>query len=203
MLIPTVPHEFAAGYTASLLPPTGFGYDFGILGNSYANQLYPGFVSNQALKHHSVLSIGTCNFGGTEANDGDVNSPCFGKHITEQKQFIDDIIENNNSIKYAIIDGLNRNLDSAYIDRLQKRISNYESKGIKVILFTPHIKPDFHPKACFTTPLRRTAKDCSFPSSDRQRLYDDFKPVIESLRITNPKVLVFEQNQIFGHQMDD
>ena len=168
-----------------------------ILGNSHANQLYPGFVNNNNLKHHSILSIGTCDFAGTENYDGDRNSPCFGKRITEQAKFIENIIQNNNSIKFAIIDGLNRSPDSAYITRLQKNITNYESKGVQVILFTPHIMPGFDTKACFTTPLRRKAKDCSFPLSDRKKLYADFKSVIESLKQTNPKTLVFEQNAIF------
>jgi peptidoglycan/LPS O-acetylase OafA/YrhL len=182
---------------SSTLPPTLI-----ILGNSYANQLYPGFINNQELKHHSVLSIGACDFGQSETNElnVDVNNPCFRKRISKHIEFIDDIVKKNKSIKFAIIAGLNHSPDEAYIAFLQKRISNYESKGIKVILFTPAITiaSGFHPKACFTfEPLRKTAKDCSFSSLDRQRLYDDFKPVIESLKITNPQVKVFEQNQIF------
>jgi hypothetical protein len=170
---------------------------FIILGTSYANQLYPGFISNQALRHQHFLSIGICDFAasGTEIND--INHPCFGKRISEQKQFIDGVVQKNSSINFAIIDGLKRDPDKAYINRLQKRVSDYESKGIKVILFTPHLVPNFHPKSCFDRTKIIAAKDCSFPSSNRQNLYDDFKPVIASLKKTNPNVLIFEQNQIF------
>jgi hypothetical protein len=169
-----------------------------LLGNSYANQLYPGFINNQALKHHTVLSIGTCDFAGLEPNiELDGSNPCSGNRTQEQRKFIDNIVATNPTIKFVIIDGLSPNPDKLYIERLQKRITSYESIGLQVILFTPHIKPDFNEKACFTTPLRKIAKDCSFPISERQRLFDNFKPVIDALKTSNPKVLVFEQNEIF------
>lgn len=174
-----------------------------ILGNSFANQLYPGFVENQALKHHTILSIGICEFEGDEPNDVNVSNPCFGQRGVEQKEFIDNIIQNNNTIKFVVIGGLSRNPNKNYIERLHTRISTYESKGIKVILFTPHITPHINPKSCFTTPLRRTAKDCSFPFSERESLFEGFSPVIETLKITNPNVSVFEQNEIFCNGQTD
>lgn len=168
-----------------------------ILGNSYANQLYPGFINNQALKHHSILSIGTCDLGKKEFDEKDDKHPCFGRRYTEQVQFIDNIIDNNKSIKLAIISGLSKNPNITYIEQLKKRITNFESKGVKVIIFTPHIEIGFNPKVCFATPLRWNTKDCTFSLSHRVRIYDDFKPLIDSLKKTNPKVSVFEQNDIF------
>ena len=32
-----------------------------LLGNSYADPLYPGLEKNSRLKHHAILSIGTCD----------------------------------------------------------------------------------------------------------------------------------------------
>ncbi|OZG72097.1 acyltransferase [Hahella sp. CCB-MM4] len=170
-----------------------------ILGNSYANQLYPGFVNNSLLTHHTIVSIGTCDFAGDNRRYVGVDSkhPCYLDRAAKQRKFIDKLIENEPSIQFAVIDGLSREPDQAYIEALRTRVSYLENMGIRVIIFTPHIKPGFNPKACFTTPIRRVARDCSFAAKDRKDLYKSFLPLIESIAKTNPDVLFFEQNGLF------
>lgn len=168
-----------------------------ILGTSYANQLYPGFVGNSSLRGHSVLSIGTCDFAQSESLQFQPDHPCFGNRVAIQRQFIDRLVERSPSIRFAIIDGLDRHPDEAYIERLRERITRYESLGIRVILFSPHVKPGFHPKACFSRPLRPAARDCTFRAGVIRALHNDFRPVEESLSRTNPKVRVFDQSGMF------
>ncbi|WP_404826076.1 SGNH hydrolase domain-containing protein [Pectobacterium versatile] len=111
-----------------------------LLGNSYANQLYPGFAKNEKLKHQTILSIGTCGVGFDNSGD-DPRSPCYGSRITDQAKFIDDIIKRTPSIKFVILDGLSRQPSSDEIARVIQRIDFLEKQGVKVIIFTPHIRP--------------------------------------------------------------
>jgi len=167
-----------------------------IIGNSFANQLYPGFAQNPSLSHHTILSIGTCDFGG-EPRTEDPGSTCFGDRALKQAAFIDNLLMNSNSIKFVIVDGLMRNPDKDYIDRVAKRISKLEDAGLKVVVFTPHFQPKFHPRACFSSPLRKETRDCSFNTDERIRLYESFLPLIRNISISNPGVLFFEQNDVF------
>ena len=68
-----------------------------------------------------------------------------------------------------------------------------------MIVFTPHIKPVFHPKSCFNIPLleNRELKDCSFDVSVRNDLYENITPLIDEISQTHPNVLFFEQNEVF------
>jgi peptidoglycan/LPS O-acetylase OafA/YrhL len=167
-----------------------------ILGTSYANQLYPGFVGNPALRHHSVLSIGTCDFGDPAATGVGRDHPCYGERGAAQAEFIDRLVRTQTSVRFVVIDGLRRDPSPTYIERLRSRIARYQEWGVQVILFTPHIKPPFHPKACFSRPLK-SARDCRFPPEERQRLFDRFRPLVVALRTSVPDVKIFEQNQMF------
>ncbi|EGR2111620.1 acyltransferase [Vibrio parahaemolyticus] len=168
-----------------------------LLGNSFANQLYPGFINNEKLARHTVLSIGTC---GVDAEpDLKRSRSCFGPRLEEQKLFINEIIKENDSLELVVIDGLDRDVTKETINKLKNRIDFIESYGVDVIVFTPHIRAKFHPKSCFRIPLLESLdkKDCSFDSSERNKLYEDFTPLIEEISKSNPDVLFFEQNEVF------
>lgn len=67
-----------------------------ILGNSYANQLYPGMANNPDLSHNSILSIGTCDPAiSFQAVSKAVTpeSPCSNDRPARQQEFIDSIIQ--------------------------------------------------------------------------------------------------------------
>lgn len=172
-----------------------------LLGNSYTNQLYPGFANNPMLAHHTVLSIGTCGVA-VDRELNDPRNPCYGNRAKEQAEFIDNLIKDTPSIKFVILDGLSREPSGEYIDRVRKRINFLEDQGIQVIAFTPHLKPDFHPKSCFKTPLKGEAKDCSFSDSERTNLALKFNSFLVEIGKSNPKVLFFEQNDIFCETND-
>lgn len=171
-----------------------------ILGNSYANQLYPGFVQNPFLSQHTVLSIGTCD-GAQEVSYGeDGANPCYGERRTEQTEFINQLVLANESIQYIMLDGLTAEPDEAYIQRLIDRIALFEEAGRQVIVFTPHLRPSQDPKSCFSTPLRAQPKDCSIPLDNRVGVDTGFQPLIDAVRLSQPDVLFFDQNDVFCNE---
>lgn len=172
-----------------------------LLGNSYTNQLYPGFVKNPKLSHHTVLSIGTCSVG-ADGSGNDPRNPCYGNRAKEQTDFIDQIIKSASSLKFVILDGLERTPSSEYIGRVLDRISFLERQGLQVIVFVPHLKPDFHPKACFKSPLKQNSRDCLISSSERQNVLDGFMPLIKAIEESGSNTLVFDQNDVFCDRKD-
>ncbi len=170
-----------------------------ILGNSYANELYPGLVSRPELAKQVFLSIGTCDPGhGAPSNpDGARTTPCYRDRIALQEKFIDKIIIDNKTIRYAILDGLRGNPDADYILRLKERIDFFESQGVQVFVFYPHLVVDFDMRECFSRPLFPAVRSCTLPLSLREDLNTHFKPLVDSIHASNPKVLFFDQNDMF------
>ncbi len=169
-----------------------------ILGNSYANQLYPGFIKNPLLKNQSFLSIGACPIGFENNNSTlDKNNPCSGNRPAEQNQFINQIIASEGSFKYAILDGLEENLTPQYIQRVRNRIDELEKLGLTVIVFTPRARLGFDPKLCYTTPFRKESRDCTISKSHLDEMRRSFEPFALSIKSSNPKVLIFDQNVAF------
>lgn len=169
-----------------------------LLGNSYANHLYPGFVHNKRLAQHTVLSIGTCDIGMLPGDaTQDRKSPCAGENYTRQVAFISTLIRDAGSVRFVVIDGLATAPDAAYIQRVRQRIDFLESTGARVIVFKPHMRPGFDVKSCFSRPLRRKAQDCGFAPAQRQEMDAQFRPLVESISSTNPRVLFFDQNEMY------
>jgi peptidoglycan/LPS O-acetylase OafA/YrhL len=172
-----------------------------LLGDSYANHLYPGIVGNENLKHQTVLSIGTCDAGWIERSElvgGELTySPCSGFRRHDQLQFIDGIILKERSIKYAIIAGINAQPDADYIDRLRKRIEFLERNHIKVILVAPHLKAPYHTKGCYSRPFAATQYSCEISLAEYQTISQSFKLLVDSIQASNPNVLAFDQNVLF------
>lgn len=165
-----------------------------ILGNSYANQLYPGFVKNKELAHHTFLSIGTCSVIGNKYDD--ISHPCYGRRRAEQKKFINKILVDHKTIKFVIIDGLDPNTNEENINQLLIKIKWLSSLGKSVVVFKPHLKPNFHPKRCFSTLLRNSSNECKFNISDRI----DLNSKVDSLfaAIKQQKIaFIFDQNDVF------
>jgi hypothetical protein len=175
-----------------------------LMGTSYANELYPGLASRPELARQVVLSIGACDPGHGAPNNPDspTDSPCYGDRIALQENFIDNIIINNRTIRYAILDGLSRTPDTAYIRRLKERIDFLESQGVRVIVFYPHLVVDFDLHQCFPRPFFSATRSCTLPLSLREDLNAHFKPLVDSLHASNPEVLFFDQNGLFCNDRD-
>ena len=85
-------------------PPT-----FILIGNSYANELYPGLSEEPELARQNFLSIGTCDPGdAVPVLNVEKDNPCYGDRAARQEQFIDNLIAANGTIRYAVLDGLAR-----------------------------------------------------------------------------------------------
>lgn len=171
-----------------------------LLGSSFANQQYPGFALNGELNHHSILSIGTCDAAGADevkVSESVNFSPCSGYRSLHQQQFIDKIIEDNKSIRFAILDGLELKPDQKYIDRLKKRVDFLEGNNIKVVIYVPHLKVDYDIRGCYSRPLKRIEGSCELGIDARKALSANFKPLVDQLSKTNPKVAFFDQNDLF------
>jgi hypothetical protein len=171
-----------------------------ILGNSYANHFYPGVVANKRLKHHSVLSIGACDAAGVDESStfGEAGfSPCSGSRPIDQQKLIHRIVVEERSIKYALIGGLPHDPTPEYMERLRRRIDFLEGNGVRVVVFTPHVRIPYNIKGCYTRPLARAERDCKIPASEHRNLKSSFQPLVDSLKSTNPRVLFFDQNILF------
>lgn len=169
-----------------------------LLGNIFANQLYPGFTLNDKFSRHSILSIGTCKAAmGYEYQDYPVNNPCSGNGESHQRQFIDHLIETSNSIRYVILDGLDFNFDATYISRLKERIDFLERHNIKVIIFTPHLIFNYDIRGCFSRPFKAKKNNCELSLDSRRMITEGFRPLVQQLSKTNPNVAFFDQNDLF------
>jgi peptidoglycan/LPS O-acetylase OafA/YrhL len=87
-----------------------------LLGNSYANHLYPGFAGNRRLNHHTILSIGLCDpVKGVLIDETWMrgSNPCFGYRQRDIDEFIDEVIARNPSIRYAVLNSSWPDFDSS------------------------------------------------------------------------------------------
>lgn len=170
-----------------------------LLGTSYANHLYPGMVAQPSLASKGVLSIGACSMDAKVTNNPEATagfSPCSGNRPYDQKILIDSIIENG-SVRYAIIDGLNPIQTDATIAILQERLVRLEKKGIQIIIFKPHVLRQGDLKSCFSRPLKSLTSSCNLETSEREKVDANFQPLVDKLRITNPSIKFFDQNELY------
>ncbi|MBA2652914.1 MAG: acyltransferase [Tatlockia sp.] len=172
-----------------------------LLGNSYANHLYPGLVTNKFFKSESILSIGTCEpqwYDKASLADAKLTTnPCSGMRPLVQQRFINSIIKKTGSIKYAILSGLSLSAGGNYIASLKKRIDFLEKNNIKVIVFLPHLRLDYDIRSCFSRPFKKPAFSCELGLDEYKKYLQGFQPVIESLKLTNPRVVFFDPNRLF------
>ncbi|WP_339546664.1 acyltransferase family protein [Pseudomonas sp. RA_35y_Pfl2_P32] len=171
-----------------------------LLGNSYANHLYPGLAANKKINNHTLLSIGACppNMGIPSDENTETNTtPCSGYRAYHQKLLINSIIEEEKTIKYAILDGLDSQPTDDAIKTIEERISYLESHGIQVIVFAPHIRIKKDLKGCFSRPLKSGPASCDITQQTREKIFNDFKPLIDEISKTHPTVKFFDQNELF------
>lgn len=172
-----------------------------LFGNSFANQLYPGLANNTNLQHQTILSIGVCNAEEPAGEDEpdfvkNPSNPCASANKLRQQNFIDNIVKQSGSIKFAIVDGLTTNPSQNYFLRLKNRIDFLESNNIKVIVFTPHLRFDRDIRACIAR-VFHAPENCEMDIGKRTKITDDFAPLIRQLSKSNPNVVYFDQNDLF------
>lgn len=161
-----------------------------LLGNSYANHLYPGIANNNHLKDMNVLSIGTSDVTAEVLKATDANQ-------SAQLEFINHLIENNKSIKYILVSGINPNADESYINALIKRMSVITSNGAKIVIFYPHVRLSDDIKSCFARPLKKPELSCETDLSELKRIHENFSNLRERVSQSFPNTLYFDPNTAF------
>ena len=167
-----------------------------LLGNSFANHLYPGIANNPALGRHVILNLGTCDPVWHMTMPVVPPSPCSGERQIHQYQFINEIIARSETLRYVVIDGLIATSDPHYIAELKARVDFIERHGAKVILFVPHILLPHNVTACLSRIAFITPRGCEIDHKQRETISEQFRHVTDLLMSTNPQVRVFDQNEL-------
>lgn len=171
-----------------------------LMGNSFANHIYPGLESVPAFKDQTILSIGACDptLADTQPSDTPkTGRPCAGFRPLHQMEYIKHIISQSPVLKYVLISGLSGAPTDKYISSLKEKISYIESSGAKAIIFVPHMVLPYDIKGCFSRPFTSPKNDCTKPESDLLRLQSSFSKLMNEIKESNPKTLFFDQNQFF------
>jgi peptidoglycan/LPS O-acetylase OafA/YrhL len=171
-----------------------------LLGDSYANHLYPGLAHDAVFQHQTILSFGTCGVDTGRAGDVPTpatRSPCSGSRPYKQRKYIDELVETHPSLRYVIIDGLNAQVDDDYITRVDERISFLEQHQVQVIAFVPHVRWDHDLKSCFARPFKQVTASCNLPAETRAKIDASFAPLVAKMSARHPKLKFFDQNQVF------
>ncbi|WP_387491370.1 acyltransferase family protein [Photorhabdus sp. RM96S] len=163
--------------------------DVVLLGNSYANHLYPGIAESKKLRNLNVLSIGVDD---VTVSVGEKENTIYKKEYN----YINGIIEHTTSIKYVIISGIDANFSKEYIDKLSQRINLIEKSGKKIIVFAPHVKLNFNIKACFSRPFKKADEDCETDLKEVTSIRHNFNMLIKTLHKDHPNVLFFDPNSL-------
>lgn len=183
-------------------PPKKLGYwfcmltrdaapDVLLLGNSYANHLYPGLAESPYLGHLNVLSIGV-----SDVTRGSRPVDPVDEVGELQTKFINNIIATTPELKYVVISGINPKPGAQYIGDLSERIGFIEDQGKKVIIFSPHVLLKNNIKACFSRPLKKPDEDCTSDLTEVTKIRDEFNRLAETLSAKHPGVLYFDTNSL-------
>ncbi|WP_446030512.1 acyltransferase family protein [Lelliottia amnigena] len=161
-----------------------------LLGNSYANHLYPGIAINPNSDGVNILSIGTSDITyGLVSGIGSVGE--------RQMVFLNNIIKSEPSIRTVIISGVNPRPDDRYIENLKKRVDFIASEGKKIIIFYPHAMMNKNIKACFTRPLKPATQDCHTGIGEVNEIRKNFSTLETAIRESHPDVMFFDPNKVF------
>lgn len=166
--------------------------DLVLLGNSFANHHFFGFINNPELSKKTILSIGVCDPARPLSSTFDKKSSvkgCNYDYVIKEQEFIDNLIIDQN-IKFAILDGIDRksfsNTDYAF--RLIDRIKFLEKNGVGVIVFMPHYLEYIDIKKCVYRPFRE-AVNCAIRKSDISEFHEKFSPLeIYIKKFSNAKI---------------
>jgi hypothetical protein len=117
-----------------------------------------------------------------------------------QQHYIYDIfLSADEPIKFVILGGLpvKGKWDDEYLVNLGRSISFFEGQGAKVIVFSPHLIPEYVINSCYARPLIPATQDCIESTEIRDIAARDFMTFSERIRESNPEVLFFDQNSVF------
>jgi peptidoglycan/LPS O-acetylase OafA/YrhL len=179
-----------------------------VLGDSYANHLYPGLARSPRLTAQSVLSYGSCT----------PSVLTLDENVRRNCEVQDRIVESTPSLRFAILSSRWPRFDrrgqfvdyfsgeavrdarwsaSEYMDWLDREIGLLEDRGIKVIVFGPKPEFSYDIRECFARPLRRSVETCSIPRTEFEDQAMGFRTLVAPVLTRHPKVSYFEQAPLF------
>jgi peptidoglycan/LPS O-acetylase OafA/YrhL len=171
-----------------------------LLGNSFANHLYPGATKNENLKFHSILSIGSCDpsIGLVLPKD----NPCYSRQRDEET-FLTNLINSNSSLKFALIStNIWPDLDSdedkthKYIAALEKRLVQLDDRGIIPIIFLPKPTLGYDIRTCFSRPFKQATQSCIVHRERKENTK------IYELKSKHPKLGFFSPYDTFCDELE-
>lgn len=165
-----------------------------LMGNSFANHLYPGLVANPAMRHQTILSMGTCAVGMAEDRALAPEHPCAGPRRLRQRAYIRDIVRRTPTIRFAIISPLPELPDPATITGIIDEIRFLQSEGVAVLLIGPHIQPGFDIKQCYSAPFRSADRPCAVPKARMAAMSAGLSPLRAALAEAHVIVPLFDPN---------
>lgn len=168
--------------------------DIMLYGSSFANQQYPGMVLNPAFSNKTILSIGNCAPDVPDSSSIRGNHPCAEDRPGQVKNLVKKIIVDNKSLKYVIIDGIDFVKKEGNQQRLTDFIKWVEDQGRTVIVFTPHVRPFYDIKACFSRPFSKSKKSCVARKTERGEMEKSFNLMRSDILRELPKTKFFDQN---------
>jgi len=176
-----------------------------LFGNSYANHLYGGFANSDYFANDNVLSYGSCEPWGLQADCGRLKK----------------IVVDNPSIRMVVInerwprlsdDGqrldyfsgkpvpnppqATSSLGAAYTKFLEEYLSFFESRGIKVVIFGPKPEINQDARTCFARPFMKAANDCSIGRKEALSQQKGIVSIIRAALEKHPTVQYFDQNEV-------
>jgi peptidoglycan/LPS O-acetylase OafA/YrhL len=169
-----------------------------ILGSSFANHLYPGFIYNQKLRDKSILNIGSCSIALEDSDPDTIGAhPCAYKRPSSQRAFINDLIAKHPSIRFVILSGFSDRVTKTYLQNIEEEILTLKKNKVQLIIFTPHLQPAFDPRLCYSAPFRKEVKDCTFSPDKFHALQEQFEPIKKTILKSDPTALFFDPNAMY------
>jgi len=180
-----------------------------LLGNSYANHLYPGLANHPSLGRHVLLDIGTCEPSGVMGSD---RSDCAVQ---------DAVIRANPSLRFAILnsswptfDESGRRLNTLtlqpvgspslpqYLDGLRRRLQMLTRHDITPIIFLPKPEIAYNIRKCFgrVSAAADQAQPCQHERQVLDRQREQLVKALTTLTADFPTLRLFDQSQLFCNQ---
>ncbi|NRQ49343.1 SGNH hydrolase domain-containing protein [Aeromicrobium stalagmiti] len=196
-----------------------------LLGDSLANELYPGMRS--AYPDSTVLSIGTCSpTQGVQLKlaGADPGNPCFAARSQVQEEFIDSVIARDRvpvvviSMTWPQFDekgqwvtpaglpagsiatrgsSVDETDREAFVRGLQRRVSDLEKRGDQVVLWGPKPQLGYDIAQCFARPFNSDTASCEVPRTQERTAFASFKAVADDIVREHPDVKVYDPSSVF------
>ena len=151
-----------------------------LLGNSFANHLYPGLVDHPAMRDAVILSYGHCDPSGVMGRPGEdcARQDAILAASPRLRTIVVGAVWPGFDASGRMIDGLTGSragYETAptladYEAGLTQRLRPLARRGLRIVIFGPKADLGYDAADCYPRPLRPATRDCRIarPDADRQ-----------------------------------